>query len=341
MEATLTLDSAPRHAKAMHAQPLWSPCGEAPAPSPRAHTQTVIALHASGSSARQWRALAARLQPPPGERTFADPARPWRVAEWQVHVLDLHDHGSGPAWTRDGQARPALTLDDDAALVEPLLLAADRVADGGGVHLVGHSYGGAVALKLACDHPQHVRSLVLYEPVALRLLLDDPASQAEAGEILAVVGEMRRHLAHGHAERAAQHFVNYWSGVDAWPAMSAAARGGITGQVPILLQQFGALLGGHRQAAALARLEVPVQLLSGQHTVATARRIAQQLCALQPRVRHETLPGLGHMGPLTHPDRVADRIAAHLRALPPTTAAPRRPPLRVPVLRPRDFSTVD
>ena len=295
---------------------LWSPCGEAPLGPAPAPAQCVIALHASGSSARQWRALAARLEAGaasnPGLRLIA---------------VDLHDHGVGPAWTSDGRERPPLRLEDEAALVAPLLAAAGRrsdAAEGGGVHLVGHSYGGAVALKIAAQYPQHVRSLVLYEPVAFRLLLDDAASHAEAAEALAITAGMQRCLERADREGAAQHFVDYWSGDGTWAAMPAHARAAIVERVPSVMQHFGALYEERAQVAAVSRLAVPTLLLSGGRTVATARRIAERLRALVPGVAHEVLPGLGHMGPVTHAELVAERIARHLHELSgtPTTPAP-------------------
>lgn len=55
-------------------------------------------------------------------------------------------------------------------------------------HLVGHSYGGVVALLAAARHPEHVRSLALIEPSALAVAADHPAV-AEALEA------NRRHVA--------------------------------------------------------------------------------------------------------------------------------------------------
>lgn len=45
---------------------------------------------------------------------------------------------------------------------------------GGGAHLVGHSYGGVVALFAATQRPCAVRSLTLIEPAAHRLAADHP-----------------------------------------------------------------------------------------------------------------------------------------------------------------------
>lgn len=45
---------------------------------------------------------------------------------------------------------------------------------GGGAHLVGHSYGGTVAMLAAAAHPGLVRSLTLIEPCAHGVAADDP-----------------------------------------------------------------------------------------------------------------------------------------------------------------------
>ncbi|WP_372472278.1 alpha/beta fold hydrolase [Jidongwangia harbinensis] len=44
----------------------------------------------------------------------------------------------------------------------------------GGAHLVGHSYGGTVAMLAAAAHPDLVRSLALIEPCAHTVAAADP-----------------------------------------------------------------------------------------------------------------------------------------------------------------------
>ncbi len=98
----------------------------------------VIALHCSGSTGRQWNKLALSL----GDR-------------FTLIAPDLIGNGVNPHWS--GTHR--FCLADEAARIR-------RSSTGwtGDVHLVGHSYGGAVALRIAHERPARITSMALYEP---------------------------------------------------------------------------------------------------------------------------------------------------------------------------------
>jgi pimeloyl-ACP methyl ester carboxylesterase len=109
----------------------------------RPDRESVVLLHSSAASARQWDALAERLRP-----------------AFEVHAIDLHGHGRQAPWRCDR----ALSVHDEVAIVLPAMERA------GGAHQIGHSYGGAVALHLEAARPSLVRSLAVYEPVLFHLL---------------------------------------------------------------------------------------------------------------------------------------------------------------------------
>jgi len=98
----------------------------------------VIALHCSGAGAGQWRALGEALDARHGlvtpEHYGCDSVGPWTGAH-------------------------AFTLADEAARTIEVIDRSDCK-----VHLVGHSYGGAVALRAAIERPSRIASLSLYEP---------------------------------------------------------------------------------------------------------------------------------------------------------------------------------
>ena len=250
---------------------------------------TVVLLHSSASSARQWDPLATLLEP-----------------RFRVRAIDLHGHGRQPAWP--GPA--TLTLADEAAL------ALDSMrADAEGAHVVGHSYGGAVALKLASMAPGSVRSVLVYEPVLFRWVFDDTTGARGAGRaILQTARLMGERLRRGDARGAARCFIDFWSGDGAWDAIPPVAQDKVAERMPSVLGQFDALFREPLDAAQLAGLGLPMSFLSGGDTVAVTRRIAEIGRAALPRARHEVLPGLAHMGPITHAAQVNARIAAHLEA---------------------------
>jgi pimeloyl-ACP methyl ester carboxylesterase len=60
-----------------------------------------------------------------------------------------------------------IDFDEQAVELAPLLE--------DGAHLVGHSYGGVIALLLAARHPEQVRSLTVSEPPAFAVARGNPA----------------------------------------------------------------------------------------------------------------------------------------------------------------------
>lgn len=245
---------------------------------------TVLLLHSSGSSPRQWDALAAMLAP-----------------RFRVHAVAFHGHGDRPP-TRD-QPR---TLADDAELVLPLLAGTD------GVHVVGHSYGGAVALHLATMHGAAVRSVVAYEPVLFPLLGDRAACDDPAAGVIALAAAIREALWRGDPPAAAQQFVDYWGGNGTWRSMRADRQAALGERMPVVLRHFDALFREAPATPALARLALPMLFLSGARTVTAMRRIAMLLRLALPTAENAVLPAMGHMGPLTHAAVVNANIAAFL-----------------------------
>lgn len=94
-----------------------------------------------------------------GEKCFAA-QRPLADRGWTLIVPDRPGHGQSP-----DPGRPD-DYDADGTWVAELL--------GNGAHLVGHSFGGAVALAAAFKRPEAVRSLTLIEPAMHAFTIDDP-----------------------------------------------------------------------------------------------------------------------------------------------------------------------
>jgi pimeloyl-ACP methyl ester carboxylesterase len=184
----------------------------------------------------------------------------------------------------------------------------------GGAHVVGHSYGGAVALMAASRRPGLVTSLAVYEPVLFRALMADPASGRELREILHVAGSIRSLLARNEPSGAARCFIEYWSGADAWRHLSPGKQQSIAARMHEVLGHFDHLFDSAFDAPAIARVRRPMLFMTGARTVASTRRLGTVLRDAFPRAKHEVMPEMAHMGPVTHPGRVNERIEQFLAA---------------------------
>jgi pimeloyl-ACP methyl ester carboxylesterase len=247
----------------------------------------VVLLHSSGSTPRQWRDLVEILR-----------------RDFRVLGVEFYGHGLRDDWAHERR----MTLADEAKLTETLMHLT------GGAHLVGHSYGGAVALKLASMYPDLVRSVVAYEPVLLRLVVEDTAHPQPGQEVLRMARAMRERLADGEAGLAARGFVEFWSGPGAWQQMPSHAQQSLQVRMPSVMRHFDAVFAEPFVREQMAHLPMPLLFLTGGRTVPVALRIAQLLRASLPLAEHEELPGMGHMGPITHAKTVNERVRQFLHA---------------------------
>jgi pimeloyl-ACP methyl ester carboxylesterase len=251
--------------------------------------ETVLLLHSSASASAQWRSLAETLQ-----------------AGCHVLAPDLYGYGETGAWRGDAPLR----LADEVALAEAVLPRRH-----GPVHLVGHSYGGAVALRFAADRPERLLSLTLIEPVAFHLLRDTPRDSADRAlfrEVAAVATALAIAAARGDEGGGMAAFVDYWNGAGAWRRMKPEQRAALGRCAAKVTLDFEATMTELTPLAALRQIEVPTLILRGDASPLPTRRIAALLAEALPNACLRTIEGAGHMLPLTHREAVNAAIAEHL-----------------------------
>ncbi len=249
-----------------------------------AERPTVIALHAGAGSPEQWWPLAERLR-----------------LRYQVLAPNVH----GYAASRASGARPPLSLDAKAALIEPLL---DSFP--GPVYLVGQDYGAAVALKLAHRCRERIGGLVLYEPTPFGLLLADPGYAAL--EILVLRRVLGCYVEAGDWFRAALRYVEHCSGADAWRGLSTQERAAIAWRMPEVCAQLDAQFSDPTPLAGYARIDVPVRLLTGDRACAATERIAELLAGTLPRAERRRVDSADWMGPGARAEAVDREIDGFL-----------------------------
>lgn len=145
---------------------------------------------------------------------------------------------------------------DVAALIQKLGL--------GKVNLLGHSRGGAVVLMVAKEHPELIKTLILEDASGMeRLLPDTPEAQKMAAETKELVAGLRRNLADGNVEKAAQEFTDGLGGLGTWAKRSQA-------QKQILLDNMGTGVDsgerGNVTCTDIAKFNFPVLTLTGERS---------------------------------------------------------------------------
>ncbi|MEM7425389.1 MAG: alpha/beta hydrolase [Pseudomonadota bacterium] len=276
--------------------------------SERGEGTPVIALHSSASTGAQWNNLADHLH--------------------GVHRLimpDLPGYGKTCAWPGQGPAN----VENEARLIANIIKSCNEP-----VHLVGHSWGGAVALKLAMALPEWTKSLTLIEPAVFHLLrdADSDADRRLHDTIVAMAGSVAAAAACGADEEGMAQFIDFWNGDGAWARTSPRVRTMLRSQIGQVINNFAA---GFNETWALeeaGRIACPVMALMGMQSVPLAQRVVEMLAETIPDTRLHMIPDAGHMLPLSDPHIVDPLISGHLKM-----ADLRSQKVLRPVVAPRAF----
>lgn len=236
----------------------------------------VIFIHGFGADLSAWRPLVGRIN-----------------LGLPMLALDLPGHGGS-------MGLPAASFDDIVASVGDALRSMT-----GGVHLVGHSVGAAVAMALTARGDLDVRSLSLLSPAGLGPTVDGAFVHGflEAQTEAALAAWMRR-LVHDPATLAP---------VLVRATLEARAD---TGLVPAQRKVAHALFEGGTQlfstAAALRAFSGPCTVVVGRDDVILSA--AEVTAAIPPQAALHRLPGVGHLPQIEAADLVVTLICRTIRA---------------------------
>jgi pimeloyl-ACP methyl ester carboxylesterase len=179
-----------------------------------------------------------------------------------------------------------------------------------GAALVGNSFGGAVALRVAVISPERVIALALvsapapeFEPsTEMQAAWDREESALERGDIEAAVDAVVETWTLPDAPAALRHRVAAMQR----RAFEVQAAAGTPSEVPDPIDE---------PAVALARLAIPALVAVGQFDMSDFHAAADALAQLLPSARHTVIAGAGHLAPLEQPDAFRALLLDFLRSL--------------------------
>jgi pimeloyl-ACP methyl ester carboxylesterase len=173
-------------------------------------------------------------------------------------AIDQRYFGAAP-WSDDGsQFSQATHIADLARFVRSLNV--------GPVDVVGHSYGAVIALGLAGQHPELVRSLFINEP-PLSSILTDPTDQRLASEERKGLATASAAASTGNTSEATRLFVDWINGQPGtFDALPAALKAMHLDNARTMPRQLNPPPSAPITCAELTELRVPVTITKGELT---------------------------------------------------------------------------
>lgn len=233
----------------------------------------VVLVHGALGDRRTWRRQCEALAP--GHRALAYTQRWFGTGEWPA---------AGPRFGTRAHA------DDLAALVEALGL--------GPVHLVGWSYGGHVALTVAVERPDLVRSVFAHEP-GFPTFVTDPAERAAFdADAAALYGPIAAALEAGDPVLAARRLIDGVAGREGYyDAQSVERRTIETDNARTLALLFAQTEPTRVTCAALGALAVPAAIGCGGRTRPAFGVVARAAARCVGEGSLVEVPRAGHLWP--------------------------------------------
>jgi 3-oxoadipate enol-lactonase len=239
--------------------------------------EAVLCLHGIGSSSQ----------------SFADQLSGWsgrrRVLAW-----DAPGYGASP----DPTEAPGMSGYADAAAT----LLRDRGV--GRAHVVGMSFGGVVAVRLAARHPDLVRSLVLGDstpgsgstPGSREAMLRRIPEMAELGSLAVAAARAPRLLSPAAPAELRERLVTTAAEDVRMPGFGYAAEA----------------MAATDHGELLATLRVPTFVVCGEHDIVTPPELSRRMAATVPGARLALVPAAGHVSNQEQPGAFNALVEAFL-----------------------------
>ena len=202
-----------------------------------------------------------------------------------------------------------MTLRDEAALFAAVIRAELPNCRGRTAHIVGHSYGGTIALVLALAWPELVGRLTLLEPAPYVLLRE--AGETELAE--EIEAQNRRFIARvragGRNAEAMERYVDYFNNRPGyWQCLGDRAQTKMIALAERLAVGLDAVEALAMRCADLASIAAPVTVIRGGATDPLHARLSELVAQSIPGATLIDLPGAGHMMTLTHGAKIAEML---------------------------------
>lgn len=248
----------------------------------------IVFLHSSLSSSKQWANLSKELS-----------------NRFTCINIDLLGYGKAPIV---GDAEN-YNFNTESARIKAIIR---EVAPNEKFHLVGHSCGGAIALKLAVEQPNNILSLTVFEPVAFHLLA---LSKVEHHNKLALnVKQFAENIAVIDNKEGAELFIDFWNGKGFYASLPSKIQSMMARDIEKVKLDFIGILHESYRFETLRSIDCPCLVLVGNFTQDVSKVLSRTIADSLPLVEFKEVNS-GHMAPISHPNLVEPIISTFIKSV--------------------------
>jgi pimeloyl-ACP methyl ester carboxylesterase len=231
-----------------------------------------------------------------------DVLAPLLADQFQVIAFDRRGHSDSESPVGQGSVNEDVA--DLAALIERL--------GSGPAHVVGNSFGGSIALRLAASAPHLVLTVTAHEPPLMSVLADGREKAAVDNEAVQqiVVGL----LSAGQNAEAARQFVEQVAlGPGHWELLPPSVQETFVRNAQTFLDETKDPDALTIDVASLAHFSGPALLTQGTESPPFFGLILDKIARVLDGAQRRTIEGAGHIPQMSHPKEYADALVSFTR----------------------------
>lgn len=183
------------------------------------------------------------------------------------------------------------------------------------VHLVGHSYGGSIALELAVSNPEMLKSLTLSEPALVNWLNDIPNCETWHETVQEqLINQTKDAFITKDTTLIMKELFEFFAGADIQNQIPPE----VLSMLKSNLREMEALVNSPSGfdsplPADLKALDMPVMILTSEKTMPMLTCTNSKLIEIKPRATHHHLLGAGHEMWMTNPKELSVYISNFIK----------------------------
>jgi len=249
----------------------------------------VVLLHCSMSSKEQWLPLIDSLK-----------------KNFMTIAFDLYGYGSSPFPEDENDFH----LEDEIAFFSETL--DNLIGRDTKFHMVGHSYGGAVAMKYSSMSESRNISLCVYEPMLNHVSREIDMEIYRLG--MEFIGDIEEDIKRGKPDLGCAKFIDFFSGEGTFRRLPEGIQELFKNCIAKMPLDYRATIDEKLSLDTYKNINIPVCLVAGNKSPDITLNISQKLSETLKNLEFYLINS-GHMAPIERPDLVNPLIEKFIMGL--------------------------